>query len=347
METKEGIILDDLYSYAFLGKAINDNFISTKNIGINKFCAEKIALSVPYQQTALEMCLLYEKVFLHNIEEEELVYSIGGNDLVEILEEHPDLSPRSYFPNFYTDEGRYLKWLLLPKIEDELLKIDDNVSFAYDLLLRHLKNPVSLLESRFDNKISQSQKKYNAMLQSKAFKLALQIKSVSSLLSFNSEYQIPIITTRAKLTNSSEYLATEDNEIELYDNVYKAYKVYLDEISLVPKVRTIEDVIRLRKDKRIVEFREALTNWGLEIREGDPKTEKRMREEIQKANEELKKIGEFQKIGKWVTYISLPISIAGAFSGYSLGLTLIPISVGARILSDLHERKYRWLLFGR
>jgi hypothetical protein len=348
MKNNEGIILDDLYSYAFLGKAISDNYLPIKSNEIDESCARKIAMAKPFQQKALEMSLLYYLVFLHNIEEEELIDDLGETDLIDILDEHPDLHPDVMFPNFIVERGKYLKWFILPKIEEELKKIDNNVSFAYDYLLECLQNPVDLIKPQFDDNLSIKNKKEFAVLRSTALNLALRIKSITNLLLYNSEYQLPIITTRANFSGNFEDPGIDNSVLDqCNDKIYTTYMIYLDEISLVPKVRTIDDVIRLRDHKRIVDFREALNNWSLEIIKGDVKAEERMRNEIRKGNEELKKIGEYQKIGKWATYISLPLSVAGAYFGTNLGVTLIPISLGVRIYSDWQERNYKWLLFGR
>jgi hypothetical protein len=176
---------------------------------------------------------------------------------------------------------------------------------------------------------------------------SLQFEAVKSLFEHSAELEIPIFAAKIAPSRTEKNPYSKVLSNDNIDPYWKAYQIYLEEINVLPKLRTFQDVFRLRDDHRIHEFREALHNWSVEIKNGDPETEMSMRKEIRKANEELKKLGEWQKIGKWATYISIPVSIASVLTGCPLGLSILPISIGIRIHSDVNEWRHRWLLFGR
>ena len=110
---------------------------------------------------------------------------------------------------------------------------------------------------------------------------------------------------------------------------------------------SLEAVLELRENKRIRNFRETLHFWANEMKKSDPSYEKKIRRDIRKANKELKRIGSYRKIGRWVTYLSLPVTVASLLSGIPAGLILTPIGFSTYIASDLLERKYKWMLMGR
>lgn len=161
----------------------------------------------------------------------------------------------------------------------------------------------------------------------------------------SNELGVPI----AVLTQPRGYTkaSVEPRKPTQIDSLYQAFQIFLEEIEFVPRLTKIDDVLRLRGDKRIKNFRETLYQWSLILREGNIAAERRIRHDIREANKGLKQLGEWEKVGQWVTYISLPLSVASVFIGMPLGLVLTPISLTSRVYTDLQKRKYRWLMIGR
>jgi len=137
------------------------------------------------------------------------------------------------------------------------------------------------------------------------------------------------------------------SEFENAEATLRAYKLYLNEVTLVPRLRTIQDVLRLRDDPRVEAFRTAIFSWADALSEGDIGEETRIRREIRKASKNLAKLGAYRKVAGWVSVVSIPISIASALTGVPAGLALTPIGPAIAMGTYIKEKKLQWLLFGK
>lgn len=116
-----------------------------------------------------------------------------------------------------------------------------------------------------------------------------------------------------------------------------------------PEVHTIEDVLRLREDKRIKRFRKKISEFSQGLREGDIENLEEMTTAVTQANQVLKKLEPYRKVTKWITYLSLPVTIAEAifYQVPILGSSLALVGAGSRIKIDYSKLKHDWVLFGR
>jgi hypothetical protein len=128
---------------------------------------------------------------------------------------------------------------------------------------------------------------------------------------------------------------------------FRIYEIILEENCSFPFPRTLSSAIRLSADRLIVDFREALSYWSRALLERDLSAERSLRKEITKASRELKTLSTYRKIGRLITFISLPISIASALAGFPYSLFLLPISQAIVVDSIRRERKHSWLLLGK
>lgn len=122
-------------------------------------------------------------------------------------------------------------------------------------------------------------------------------------------------------------------------------KIWLDEIEVLPKLTTIEDVLRLRENKSIANFKESIMEWADALSHAGLREEEKLRAYIKKANKELKKIEIVQRVSGWSTVISLPIDIAITMSG--LPIITSPIGLGLYTYEKWKAHKYDWIMFGR
>ena len=129
--------------------------------------------------------------------------------------------------------------------------------------------------------------------------------------------------------------------------MWRAYRIYLEEAEVLPRVRSLADVVRLQADPRLRPWRETMHQWWLSLRSGDQNAEHNLRAEITKANRDLRKLDHWRKIGGIVTYVSLPIAVASALTGFPGGLVMAPLGVGMRVYSEVQQRRHRWLMLGR
>lgn len=164
------------------------------------------------------------------------------------------------------------------------------------------------------------------------------------LIEISSKKNLPVLTSMVKVGSRK---AMELPISPVKAEYQQAFQIFMDEVSVVPNIDSLDNVLRLRDDKRIRNFREVLQVWAAELKTGQVSAEQKIRREIQKANQELKRLKNWREIGGWITYLSLPISVASLLSGIPAGLGLTPLGLATRIGADLLEKKYKWMLVGR
>ncbi len=137
------------------------------------------------------------------------------------------------------------------------------------------------------------------------------------------------------------------NESPIWDdNTYRIYKIIIEEINFLPKLRSIEDVFRLREKSEIIRFRELLHHYNHLLYSGDFSLEDKFRKDLKKANREIKRLPNVQKIGGWITYVSLPFIAIDIALGLPIGSLITAVGGAYQIKADSIKRKYSWLLFG-
>lgn len=142
---------------------------------------------------------------------------------------------------------------------------------------------------------------------------------------------------------------TSKSQVSSHPNdLFRCYYIFLEEVDAFPIVTSIEDVLRLREDKRIKIWRESLYAWAAELEAGKTESEKRMRKEIRLAMRDLKRVGKVRNISGLVTVVSLPIGIAETMTGYlGPGMAMTAISFMSEVWSRTIGWKHKWLLFGK
>lgn len=122
-------------------------------------------------------------------------------------------------------------------------------------------------------------------------------------------------------------------------------KAWLSEVEVLPRMTGVEDVLRLREDKRFDAFRNAMMEWASSVSRGGVAEEKRLRDHIRTANRELTKLKRTQKVAGWATVLSLPVD--GAL--FLLALPIPTSLIGAAFFAHekIKSRKYDWIMFGR
>jgi hypothetical protein len=137
------------------------------------------------------------------------------------------------------------------------------------------------------------------------------------------------------------------NSVNISNDYIQVYKVILEEDITFPFPRTLNDAIKLSRDKRIEEFRNILNYWVTALNDNNLDDLSSLRLEIKKAKVDLTKIKQMKKIGKIVSYISLPVSVASIFLQLPLGIILAPIGPAINLKNYFTEQKHKWLSFGK
>lgn len=122
-----------------------------------------------------------------------------------------------------------------------------------------------------------------------------------------------------------------------------------DSGAFFPKIENIKHAMQLRKDPNIKAFRQQLTTFQRTLLFGDSSDIYKAVREVHQATEALKRNSTIQQGLKWLTYASLPLSVAETLLNglpvASLSLSLFSIAVTN--YSERIRERHRWVLFGR
>jgi hypothetical protein len=127
------------------------------------------------------------------------------------------------------------------------------------------------------------------------------------------------------------------------------FKFHLDEVRIIPRLDSIEDVLRLRGHKYVENFRTSILEWLERIATGEPEIEHKYHQSMRTANEELK------NLNKW-RYVDSPFTLAASlavglaemlFTGTSWSLAFTGISYASTIDRLKKERAFGYALFPR
>ena len=126
-----------------------------------------------------------------------------------------------------------------------------------------------------------------------------------------------------------------------------ATKVFLDEIEYWPVIRDIDDLLRIRSVDGFLQFRNTLRRWVDAAVCGDNSRQLAIRHDIKKANAALRRSATCAKIGRWFTYLGLPIAALDALTLPIFGASLTVAGFGLQALGDALHRKGRWIIVGK
>ena len=114
---------------------------------------------------------------------------------------------------------------------------------------------------------------------------------------------------------------------------------------IVPELSSLRSVLKLREDRRIVDFRETLWLWADLVQRGEITESQKIAIEVQKANQALKRIGTYRKINDWFLYLSLPSLVADAIAAVpAFGGILGFAGLGLKMAERRLTKNIEWLL---
>lgn len=124
-------------------------------------------------------------------------------------------------------------------------------------------------------------------------------------------------------------------------------KVILPEFRYFPAINTLHDLLKVRDNPEYTRFKSFLDEWVCAASNGDVDTEARLRTELKIANASLNKSVKCTDIGRYVTYIGLPMIALDLMVGPFFGTPTTIGGFGIQGYSDWINRKNRWVLVGR
>jgi len=130
-------------------------------------------------------------------------------------------------------------------------------------------------------------------------------------------------------------------------NIVAAVRLFLEEVEYWPAVSRFSDILRLREDSHFIEFRSHLKRWVDAVLAGDPVMEAAIRKEIARANSALRRATNCSKIGRFFTYIGLPLLVIDALTLPVLGTSATIAGFALQALADWQTQKGKWLIVGQ
>lgn len=165
---------------------------------------------------------------------------------------------------------------------------------------------------------------------------------VLDLLKKSAALSVPIAASTLSKHRNIKHSLQAIKPLASVEQYYKVFEIIVNEVEYFPRVDSLGEVLKLRNDKRIIDFRNNLRNWAIALRDGNATLEEKLRREISKSNQALCKLGSWKKAGAFITYTALPLSILPI-----LGLPMTMISVAIQLYINSTEWRNRWLMVGR
>lgn len=178
-----------------------------------------------------------------------------------------------------------------------------------------------------------------------AHRIFEELKELDWLMTKSATLGVPVATPRVKIPKDK---ALENSILPSDSSYWQAYQIYLDEIDIFPELRSINDVLRLRRRPEVKQLRDCLSEWSAHLRNGNRNAEKEMRHQIRRATHELKHLSTMRRVGWWSTVMSLPVGIVELLVGSSGvgGLILAALGTSSLVRSERIKKQRGWLLIG-
>lgn len=115
-----------------------------------------------------------------------------------------------------------------------------------------------------------------------------------------------------------------------------------------PEIESIGHALRLRKNPHLRAFKEQFREFHTQLASGDSEALERVRKEVGRAKRALERTAKWSLALRWLTYISLPTSLAESLlvGAPIVGTSLAVMSAAGTIGVQRASRQNEWVLFG-
>lgn len=247
-----------------------------------------------------------------------------------------------YVPEFY----EFFSHAYAGSIEEGIRKSD--LRGVFEILLGE-DDPASRLAdflTSYDAKSEISGLEFDMLI------MARELAGMISLHDRSAQMQVPFASMRISLshkegerTSSLEGTPFKERDREK-DALHEAYTLcivpFREEVRFAPVVTSIDDLLRLREKKEIARFREVLGEWQQAILNREENVQAKIRTDIARANEEMRKLGKWQRVERWLYFIAVPTAFVPELSGV---VTIASFAVREHIEST--KRLHEWICIGR
>ena len=126
------------------------------------------------------------------------------------------------------------------------------------------------------------------------------------------------------------------------DNYHQVYQILLNEINF-PKISSIDELMRLKENKNIVNFKKQIETWNEALANGELKELEKIKKSVSKANKSLERI-EIRKSQNWVFFVSIPILAASVVTGIPFSVAPLAYTGLLKLDNVRLKRKYNWII---
>ncbi|ARP80352.1 hypothetical protein CAL12_05560 [Bordetella genomosp. 8] len=128
-------------------------------------------------------------------------------------------------------------------------------------------------------------------------------------------------------------------------STHVAVQIWVEGVTHAPRLRSIGDVLELRKDRRIDAFRSAMTRWTEALSCGSPADEAALRKEVRAANEGLRWLPGIERVERFWSFASIAVDVfcSGFFN--NVPVTGI-IGLGIGEMKRRLPMRNGWVMFG-
>jgi hypothetical protein len=111
-------------------------------------------------------------------------------------------------------------------------------------------------------------------------------------------------------------------------------------------VESVDELLKLREDKRLVPLVSTLRGWFEAGRDGQLDVAQKIGVDVKKAEKDLKSMKKVQLLSDVASIVSIPVGIVDAILGTPFGLALTPIGPAVSLWTRSRTKKFGWLRFG-
>jgi hypothetical protein len=135
-------------------------------------------------------------------------------------------------------------------------------------------------------------------------------------------------------------------QTETSGDLVGVYRMYLGQRTAVPKLTTIEDLLRLREDHGLDSLRTILREWLEASRQGELRVALKIASDIGKAEAATRRLKQWQRVSDISSIIGIPVGVAEYFTGTPVGIVLSLIGPLVSFYAMQNLKRFSWVQFG-
>src|SRR5262249_17303896 len=120
-----------------------------------------------------------------------------------------------------------------------------------------------------------------------------EIMSICNSIYISHNFNVPLLTRDFSANMGSDFI------VDKYHESFALCQIAMqEEMGYMPVVESFDDLLRLRENKSIDEFRNKLYEWYEELPKGKFDTLKKIKSDIKKTNQELKRLEKWRRLDR-------------------------------------------------